>query len=491
MRTWMDVVSAELIAAGFVATLLAAAAGAYLALRALNPVREDRFLLVALASAIGPLSAAFIASLALRFAPGQWPALAYLFVPVAIVIIVGVALRLLPQRVASAEPAQATWTSGIFLRGIGTVAAITVGVGLVALFVMTALAPMFGNDSLEYAAAGRLVAESRSLTSFPFLDGEATGGLVTPWTHPPAQVTLLALGFLIEGDVTEAAAMKWIAPYFAASQALLLAAFAAHGANRYVGYIAALLAASAPLVFDTALQNHIDTMRLAAFTAAIAGVWLLLKRETLGACLVAGLACACSGFTHSLGMLTMGLAMPAYLILSQAPLPTRIRNTAIVLVLGASFVVPTIALNLQIFGNPIQDQVPAWELPTLRYSEYLELDRGLESPFRRVVFGLLRSFTEPEFFGLTFWALALGLGLVALNMLGQKRLPVWADLKRVSQDQSTLCVLVIGGFFAALVLTMAADSLSAIKNARYPATILPLAAIAAARLLSRPLATKT
>jgi hypothetical protein len=495
MQIWLQIAATEVAVAGFFLTLLVAAAGLFFAFCILDRDKADRPLLGAIALATAPVLVAFIAWLLLRYAPASLPHRAYLAIPIAAVAFGAPLLAMAADRMFGVrEVAAATPTpvvrEGFVLRSIGVLAAAIVVFGILAATALAIIAPVFGNDSLEYASAGRIIAQTRSMAHYPFLDGSVTGGLVTPWTHPPGHVTLIALAFIfMGGDVTHAEAVKLLAPYFAIVQALLLIVFASRNGMRAAGFVAAALTLAAPLYFNATIQNGIDPMRLATFAAAVASTWVLLRRPTASNAIICGLVCGCAGFTHSIGMFTLALILPAYLILDRGAFAARVRNSAIIAVIGLAFVAPTLLTNLAVFHNPIQDQSPAWLLPQLEYSTHLAIERALETPAQIVTFGLLRGFSEPETFGYAFWAAAAAMIGAVIIYARRRQLAPWIFPPNGAEpDPAVLSLLILGGFFGVLLLSVAAGSLVAVKNPRYLATILPLASLAAGRLLTAPLA---
>lgn len=475
---------ALLASLAFLCVYAVCAAAAYLAMVKLHPDPVDKGLLAAMALVIGPLAMAWTGNLLLTHAPATLPSRGYVLAPLAATVAGFFVLRWLGTLFKTPpSSSRATPRKTIALRIVGLTSIGAVAVIVVSLTWLCYMLPMFGNDTLEYASAGRLIAETRSMANYPFVDRRATDGLVTFWTHPPAYVTVIAQAFLVQGQTASAGVVKHIAPYFALVLSLIVIALG----GRAAGPLAAAMALSVPIYFDMVVQSGVDPLRMAAFMAAIAATYILIRSAAPGAAIVCGLACGAAGFTHSIGVLTVGFAIPAYLLLSTAPYLIRARNAAIVAVIAGIILAPALASNLERFGVLLQDKAVAWSVPVLRYPEHLAQERWLDTPVRRWLFGVFRGFTEPQDFSYVF-SLAAALTAIAAVAIGPTRLrrKIW-PASATNGDPAVLCIVVLGGFFLLLIGTAALGSDTAIKNPRYVLTVAPLACIVAARLLLSPL----
>ena len=128
-------------------------------------------------------------------------------------------------------------------------------VWVIALLVNTAFLPLIQNDSLEYATVGRLLFESRDLSTYPAIHPELSrSGFYGPWTHPPLYVALIYLMYIFQGHAEIPGLMLWIAPWFALAGTGLVFAFG-NLTSRVTGILSALVFISVPL-FSSAPIRH-------------------------------------------------------------------------------------------------------------------------------------------------------------------------------------------------------------------------------------------
>jgi 4-amino-4-deoxy-L-arabinose transferase-like glycosyltransferase len=447
---------------------------------------EDLGALAGISAVVGPMLLAWLLAILLTALPGRDPAV-YLG---ALALIAGAggaygAIACGPKLAASlARYALNAVTRPLILAGV-----IAAGAVLAWLFfqqvAVAAFQPVYANDSLEYLTAGRLVAESADLNGYPFLDGAATGGFISPWTHPPSFIVLNVLAFWIQGSADMSGAARFISTYFFAAQAVVLFVFVDRG-RRLAGPLAAAIMLATPIYFLLSMQAHVDSMRMAAFAAAAAAAWIAARRMTWSATLIAGIAVGMAHFSHSIGFLTLGFLVPFFLIAAQGGAARRVGMAVAFSLLGVLLVAPFALKNLAVYGSLAQDTGLLWSYPQLRFEETLALERGIETVSDKILYGALRPLTQPEHYGLSAWALAAAL-VATLAMTGWKR--ALGRLRDPDFRSSALfaALVLVGGFFAFLAITIAAGTDLAIKNIRYVLTIQPFVAIALAHLLTFPL----
>ena len=304
---------------------------------------------------------------------------------------------------------------------------------------------------------------------------------------PPSFIVLNTLAFWIQGDAEMSGAARFISIYFFAAQALLLFVFVDRG-RRLAGPLAAAIMAATPIYFVLSLQAHVDSMRIAAFAAAAAAVWIAARRMTVGAGLIAGLAVGMAHFSHSIGFLTLGFLAPFFLIAAQGGAARRLGLAALFAAVGVLLVAPFALKNLSVYGTLAQDSGLLWSYPELRFEETLAVERGIETLSDKILQGALRPFTQPQYYGLGASALLLAL-LAAAFLIGWRRA---AGLLRDLEFRSGAlfaALLLLGGFLAFLAATIAAGTDLAIKNIRYVLTVQPFIAMALAHLLAAPFET--
>lgn len=359
--------------------------------------------------------------------------------------------------------------------------------GLPSLFVLLAMFPPSGNDTLEYLQVGRAIFEQRSSRGYPILVGTETGGFLAPWTHPPGYPGLLALAFFVQGHTEAAGVAKMVVPWFVLGQLACVMALA--GARRFsVGLLAALFLLGTPLYYDVAVLAHVDIPRIAGLTAAvlvaghIAGL-----RGRAGAALL-GLAIGLAMFTHSIGLLTLPLALLvacAVGLLERAGPRSVLATTAIATGVALVVVAPPLLKNLAIYGSVLQDHVKLWDIKELKVAEYLFATRFMITVWDRVLIGAMAPLTDPGSFGVIgfltaaalvgggwrIWKAARAKGVLALGI---------GDLGGRAFVVSSLVLL---AFMGLAVLSALAGSSLIVKNPRYLLTIQPFSAVLAAQLL--------
>lgn len=447
---------------------------------------DDLGLLAGISATAGPMLLAWVLAILLIALPGREPAI-YL---AALALIFGVggvfgAVTCGPLLArAFGGYAIATARRPLILAGV-------VAVGLVLAWIafqqvaVAAFQPVYSNDSLEYLTAARLVAANSDLNRYPFLDGSATGGFLSPWTHPPSFITLNVLAFWLQGSADLSGAARFIATYFVAAQALALCVFVDKG-RRLAGPLAAAIMVATPVYFLLSLQAHVDSMRLAAFTTAAAAVWLAARRLTWGGAVIAGLAVGMSHFSHSIGFLTLGFLAPLFFLASQGGLVLRSGVAAVFCLISVMLVAPFALKNIAAYGALAQDMGLVWSYPDIRFDESLAVERGIATLSDKLLYGMLQPLTKPELFGFAAAALAIA-ALISVLRVGRRRL---FQLVRDAEFRASAVftsLALVGGFIAFLAITIATGTDLAIKNARYVLTIQPFIALALAHLLTTPL----
>lgn len=354
---------------------------------------------------------------------------------------------------------------------------------LAALALVTLSAPLYANDSLEYAQAAREVFEARNLDLYPFLDREVSGGLVTPWTHPPGYLSFLTLGNLLQGSAAEARIIKLVAPIFVLLQVIMVIALAGRG-RILAGAAAGVLLLLTPVYFAQAAESSIDAYRIAVFTAAIASFWLMARAPGLGSAILAGLATGMAHYSHSIGLLTLGFAIPLYLLTAKSPWIRNGLHILLATAISVIFVAAHALKNLANYGTLLQDGVALWRYPELRFEDHLSVERMLSTAPDAVLNGVLRGFTQIDLFGIQLLALLVALGIGAWGRLSLPSIRQFVVSAEKRGSVLAMALIVVAGFLGFLLLTAAAGSDLAIKNARYFMTVQPFVAIALAIVLT-------
>jgi hypothetical protein len=352
---------------------------------------------------------------------------------------------------------------------------IAFAIPLVFLLFSLVILPLHGNDPLEYMQLGRMFFTRRDASLYPILTALPESGFIAPWTHPPTYAVLIAFAFMLQSSAVVAGAAKLVGLWFVVATASLCAGLV-YAADRRLSWRVWLTPAAVltmPVYFELVLSAHIDALRIATFTVAIALSCHLLIMRTASASILAGIGIASAMLSHSIGILAPVIALPMLIVCWSG---TR-KQIVMMLgtVLGVSFLLgaPHYVRNVFIFGNPIQDNIPIWNIPSLRVQEFLRESRGLETLLDRLYLGAMMPWTRRELFGLLpiLLLLAAPVALWRLASGGQSKL---ARLLAARRGSTTLHLsIAVLGFFALIFLSVFAGTELAVKNARYILTIIP------------------
>lgn len=467
---------------------LITAMGSYAMLCSLVKDKTYHGLFFGMGLVIGPFLLSWFLTLLLTFMPGQ-SRLFYILLPLLPFFIPAIlrARRIWADIKGFANDYLALpkirWAHAI--AGLFTLALIVFGLG--GLVVVNALTPLHGNDALEYFSVAKHIAQARDAGVYPIIDNTVAGGFMAPWTHPLGYINQLTYGYLIQGSLEQSFVPRFVAPYYGLAMAAMMIAFA--GFQRKIsGPIAAYLLLATPLFYSLIIQCHIDPARIAAFTAAICAVWIACQKPSLITALIAGIACGCSMFSHSIGILTLPLAVPIYILLARrANIFVHLISLGLIVGLPIAMLALRYAVNLKVFGGFINDSVEIWTFPELSVDHTRNVMRFMESPLDQIFNGALMGFTNTGLFGLHYYI--LGFALLLWIVFARKTLarPVKFLLSqkwRRDSDPTYAAFLVVLGYTGIMFLTILAGTDLAIKNARYLLTLQPFIIMASVRILA-------
>lgn len=473
--------------AAMLAVLLSSGLGVYALIRRLAPHPDYRLTLFGVALIVGPLLLSWLLTLLLYFVPGNPPALYLVSPALPFLALAPIGMAHVRQDLAvSFSNFFKRPTGGLFSLGTGLAVAAFLVFGLGGLFALSSVVPVNANDPLEYFRLARDLAETRNGWIYPTTDSAATNGFSARWTHPPGYINLLTYSYLLQGTGDTSLVARFVAPYFAFALTILVVAFG--GFRRKVsGLLTALFLLSTPLFYGLVVQYHIDPSRIAAFTAAIAATWIAAKSPTVSLGLLAGIACGASMFSHSIGILTLPIALPIYFLMA--------RRSSIVthtLILMQMIVVPFLMLvlnysiNLSVFGSPIADSVEIWTYPELGVEHARLVTRMMETPVDQLMNGALAGFRKPDLFGPFYFVFVLALCVWTWGTRNAWMRPIRTMREqswRKDGDPAIIALLVVLGYTGIMVLTLVAGTDLAVKNARYILTMQPFILIFSVRVL--------
>ncbi|MCR4523801.1 MULTISPECIES: hypothetical protein [Bosea] len=331
--------------------------------------------------------------------------------------------------------------------------------------------PFFENDSIEYMAVAKNIFQQASLSGYPITTA-AENGLFAPPSHPPAYHMYIVWGYHWLGAESFLPARLLVLYCLISTMALVAIAVPDRRPIAVTGAMILLIAS--PLYVTMIVGYHIDPLRLTAFIAAAVAVASLIEKPTTTQAAFTGGLLGLAAFAHSIGILAIAFGGASWLLLGP---PDRFRNLRIPLIVGmAALLVGGLHYfrNLYLFGTPIHDSVPIWDMPEIDFYTDQRYRRDLMTVTDRMAFGLFRGFTELPQFSLLFWLLVPGLWLV---------LRKWRAAKPVSK----VFAVWICCYFLMAGLTILLRTDLVIKNARYMMTLVPLAAVLAAPALATAL----
>jgi hypothetical protein len=349
------------------------------------------------------------------------------------------------------------------------------------LIFITVFVPLTQNDSLEYATVGRILFETRTLTSYPVLDPETnSAGFFGPWTHPPLYVAAIYLVEVIQDHASAPGALRLIAPWFAITGAGVVYSIGAL-ISRPTGLASALIFLSTPLLFLGASSALLDALYVSAFALLVAFISSIEARPAARGAII-GVVIGIGLWTHSVAILFIPLGVAGIALQRGLRHPRELAQEA------ASALLVAILVggwhywrNIELFGTPISDNPAVFALPQLHWDDYFLINRGLDTPIAMIQYGILKGWFAIEAFGATYWGMAVG--FVLLMVRGWT--PIW---QAVSYGTATkLSEGILYYVFGLLIVYFLGVSLSIllgldlmVKNERYILSIHALVAVGAA-----------
>lgn len=426
--------------------------------------------------AIGPFLFGLLSVVALAILPGASHLTHAGFVLTALAGIGSTAAWLMPKRQHSITQGHcpADWRVWPFMAVLMLWAAV--------LIINAVMLPLTQNDSLEYATVGRILFETRTLTSYPAICPDSTAsGFYGPWTHPPLYVAMIYLVSALQGHADAPGLMRMIAPWFALAATALVYTIGAL-VSRMTGVIAALIFISTPLLYLGADSALIDALPVLGFVFVVAAIIGLNAPAAIRG-LTVGAALGCALWTHSQAILFVPLAMAALLFFrGWKNWRDLAREYAALLLTAVLIAFWPYARNMAIFGSPISDNPVVFALPEQAWPEYFTIMRGIDNWTAIVQYGIFKGWFALEAYGLSFWLASAGFA-VYIGKLGRGEIRPVNDPRNVADAGPTILKITTGLVVCYLLGVIVSVFLGLdlmIKNERYMLVIMPAIAIVAA-----------
>lgn len=357
-----------------------------------------------------------------------------------------------------------------------------------ALCVDALVMPTVQNDALEYLMVGRHLFESRTLASYPILDGEiANSGFYAPWTHPPLFVAMIYVFNLVQGTADAPGVAKLVAPWFLLSSSGLIYVFG-RMRNRRTGLLAALFVLSTPLLYMGAGSGLIDALPVSGAAMVLVALVFFLKssseNEKLSA-MVLGIALGLSLWTHSQAVLLLVLVGLIVVLSEVLKGRTPFSGTLMLRLLIVFFVAGILAVwpyakNVRLFSSPISDNPLVFAMPELNWAEYFRMTRGIETLREKIQYGFFKGWFFPEAYSFIFWLMLPGLGFVLYHLV---RNPRGSGGRATWESIVWVAGLTIATYMAIVAVSIVIGIDLMIKNERYLLILIPSCAVLAAWVL--------
>lgn len=425
-----------------------------------------RFLLIAWG--LGPLSIAWLLEWLFRFLPGHSDR-AYVAAILTFFAALGaIGWKELPEIAKSLGRLVTSVTKLRMPRDLAALVLLAiVSWFLYHAFAMAMTQRIQGDDQLEYARLAQVFYHYKSFALYPNLTPNSSLGFAIGSFHPVSFPMLITWSHIIKGSATAFAYARLIDPMFLAMTiACLYGAFADR--SPIFGATAAFLYVATPTIHSLTFQYHIDPFRIAPFQMAFALICFSWSIKSWKPWLVAGLGVGLSLNAHSTGLLALPIA--AVCIALETSISLRRRMGLLAIVTGVALLVGgyRYIANFITLGSPITDYPGVWKTYAVDQEAFVRVTRQLLGHRDRIRYGLFRAFSEPQFYGWTFWAIPVAL-------LAYKFLP--------KSQWGKTCLIVVVTYFSLATISTALEGSTFIKNFRYFLTIQPMVVSLAAFFL--------
>lgn len=349
-----------------------------------------------------------------------------------------------------------------------------------ALLTATAYTPFYSNDALEYATVAKELSISGNLAIYPLIAPDSlASGFYGPWTHPPLYPVLLSvLSFSADGSPTLLSKLTNF--WFAIATAILLFAIVAKS-HPIKALLAVFLLFSTPLYFESVSSSLIDAL-------PVAGLLLIFAAQSIGGTsfhrgLLSGISLGLALWSHSQAILFIPFL--AVLIVAHYGL-RRIKVALIEFAYALAIAMPVACApylkNLKVFGSLISDNPTVFALPSLMWSDYFAISRGINTLIAALQYGLLKGWFMISSFGWIFWLATVG----AIAIVWTERKNYFSVLAEGTEGRPCAVelksIVLILTYLAGCLVSIIAGNDLMIKNERYLLMLVPFAAILAAAI---------
>lgn len=353
--------------------------------------------------------------------------------------------------------------------------------GLVASNVFLALfLPLTENDAIQYVVVSKMIYLEKTVAFYPLTDPDPETGFYATSSHPLGFLGLYVWAFLIQGGVSNVQIVSLITPFYVLFTLLALYGMCrgqAKGSFLFAGIVFMLT----PVYYVQSSQLSIDAFRIYLMLSAFLWVVYCASKQELGFqdMIPLSVVAAASIYAHSIGMLfTLPFLMPILFVLMRGAVRRKLA-----LIMFASVVALLIGGwrmldNMMLFGVPVYDSLPVYDLENIHYREYVWFGNGMYTISDRIVHGLLRGFSKPRAFGFSYWLFA---GFLFLMM---RRLLILRGSWRSAMMEVALILFVLGFMFT-VALTLVLGMPVMVAGDRYMMTPQPWIAFGAGVLLAK------
>ncbi len=331
--------------------------------------------------------------------------------------------------------------------------------------------PLSENDAIQYAVVSKMIYLYKSVSFYPVVEPDPNTGFYAVSSHPLGFMGLYFWAFLIQGGVKTVNIISLVTPYYVFATILALLA-ACRGRPLVVFFFSVILLLVTPAYYIQSSQLSIDAFRIyLMFSAFLWIVYLADKTDRpLSLLMATAVVLAMSMQAHSMGLLfTLPFLLPIMFVLMKGELSGRIKDVLIIATVATLVGGWRMFENVAMYGTPVYDFLPVYNLPSIHYDEYVWYGNGLLTGWDRVVRGLLRGFTNLKGFGFSYW-LFLGFLYFSVRYWLENRFDISGS------GLESAVVLFVAGFMFTSALTLALGMHVMVAGDRYMLTAQPLIA---------------